>query len=250
MPFISYAQNFEDVILYRALKGVTEGFYIDVGAHHPQEYSVTQAFYQRGWRGINIEPVPASFALLQAARRRDTNLKIAASNQAGTAQLFVTPDSSLSTFQPRQALRGRSMEVDTLTLNQVLLEHPLPAIHFLKIDVEGAEKAVLEGINLDLHRPWIILVEAVKPTTSIPDHHAWEPLITAHRYDYVYFDGINRFYLAQEHRHLRDAFALPPNFSDHFISAELAAARYQPIQWLWGRVVARLRRGLRKLLHR
>jgi hypothetical protein len=32
MPFISYAQNYEDVILWRALRHVEKGFYVDVGA--------------------------------------------------------------------------------------------------------------------------------------------------------------------------------------------------------------------------
>lgn len=59
MTFISYAQNYEDVMLHRALKGVEKGFYIDVGANDPVQYSVTKAFYERGWRGINIEPIDA-----------------------------------------------------------------------------------------------------------------------------------------------------------------------------------------------
>ena len=56
MPFISFAQNLEDVVLHRALMGVTHGFYVDVGANSPDEQSVTRAFYERGWHGINIEP--------------------------------------------------------------------------------------------------------------------------------------------------------------------------------------------------
>jgi hypothetical protein len=30
--FISYAQNYEDVMLFRALKNINQGFYVDVGA--------------------------------------------------------------------------------------------------------------------------------------------------------------------------------------------------------------------------
>ena len=43
MPFISFAQNLEDVVLYRALKGITHGFYVDVGANSPDEQSVTSS---------------------------------------------------------------------------------------------------------------------------------------------------------------------------------------------------------------
>jgi hypothetical protein len=56
MPFISYGQNSEDVVLWRALRDIGTGFYVDVGAGDPKEDSVTHAFYERGWSGINIEP--------------------------------------------------------------------------------------------------------------------------------------------------------------------------------------------------
>ena len=49
---ISYAQNFEDVMLWRALKHVERGFYIDIGAQDPVVDSVSLAFYEQGWRGV------------------------------------------------------------------------------------------------------------------------------------------------------------------------------------------------------
>ena len=57
MAFRSYAQNFEDLMLYRALGKVERGFYIDIGAHHPEIDSVSKAFVDRGWRGVHVEPV-------------------------------------------------------------------------------------------------------------------------------------------------------------------------------------------------
>jgi len=77
VTFVSYAQNFEDVMLWRALRQVAHGFYIDVGAGHPDESSVTRAFYDRGWRGLNIEPSEHYFQRLAAARPLDTNLQLA-----------------------------------------------------------------------------------------------------------------------------------------------------------------------------
>ena len=53
-----YAQTHEDVLLWRALHNVQHGFYIDIGAHDPTALSVTRAFYEHGWRGINVEPDP------------------------------------------------------------------------------------------------------------------------------------------------------------------------------------------------
>jgi hypothetical protein len=74
--FVTYAQNFEDLMLWRALHGVRDGFYIDVGAADPDEDSVTRAFYDHGWRGVNIEPSPEHFAAISAARPRDINFAL------------------------------------------------------------------------------------------------------------------------------------------------------------------------------
>lgn len=57
MTLTSYAQNFEDVILWRVLRHVERGTYIDLGAQDPVADSVSLAFYENGWRGLHVEPV-------------------------------------------------------------------------------------------------------------------------------------------------------------------------------------------------
>ena len=64
MGIVSYAQNFEDVMLWRVLADATPGFYIDIGAQHPLVDSVSRAFYDQGWRGIHVEPTPEHAALI------------------------------------------------------------------------------------------------------------------------------------------------------------------------------------------
>jgi FkbM family methyltransferase len=227
IPFVSYAQNFEDVILWRALKDVGQGFYVDVGAFDPNQVSVTKAFYERGWRGMNIEPVSQWFEKLVQARPRDVNLQIAAGAHLGEAILYEIPHTGLSTFSREIAERHRR------DLGYEFLEEPVPVaplselcrihcpdqIHFMKIDVEGAEKDVLEGLDLTAIRPWILLVESTLPMLQTPDHGRWESLLLNARYDFVYFDGVNRFYLAREHEQLRAAFSAPPNYFDNFVLA-------------------------------
>jgi hypothetical protein len=51
-------------MLWRALSTVRDGFYIDIGAGDPDRDTVTRAFYERGWQGINIDPDPTCFAAL------------------------------------------------------------------------------------------------------------------------------------------------------------------------------------------
>jgi hypothetical protein len=71
----SYAQNFEDVMLWRALGHIENGFYIDVGAQDPIVDSVSLAFYEHGWRGIHVEPTHRYATLLRQHRVEETVLE-------------------------------------------------------------------------------------------------------------------------------------------------------------------------------
>jgi hypothetical protein len=84
---LSYAPNFEDVMLARAFRDVGEGFWIDIGAGDPDLGSVTRAFSDRGWRGVNIEPRAELFARLTQARPRDINLNVDPASGPGQAAL-------------------------------------------------------------------------------------------------------------------------------------------------------------------
>lgn len=228
VSFISYAQNYEDVILLRALRNVENGFYIDVGAQHPRNDSVTKAFYDRGWHGINIEPVAGWHRLLVEHRPRDINLCLAAGAAEGTVELFEVEGSGLSTTSAAYARRHGELgfhvhaprQVPLRRLDAICAEHRVAQVHFLKVDAEGAEAEVLRGIDLQAVRPWVVLVEAREPNSQVSNYGDWEPLLTGNGYRFVYDDGLNRFYLADEHAGLAPALALPPNILDGFVRRE------------------------------
>ena len=77
MSITSYAQNFEDVVLWRALREVENGAYLDIGAHDPVVDSVSKAFYDAGWRGVHVEPEPEAAEKLREARPDETVLEVA-----------------------------------------------------------------------------------------------------------------------------------------------------------------------------
>jgi len=233
MSFVSYAQNFEDVVLYRALKHVSSGFYIDVGAASPDEYSVTKAFYERGWNGINIEPCHEYFNLLAQQRPRDTNLNLAAGSQGGAGILGVFTGTGLSTLNDavkaahvRSGLHAHERKVRIQTLNTIWKTHVPPGqqVHFLKIDVEGTENEVVQGNDWRANRPWIVVVEAHIPSSSVEAKHVWEPILLGAGYSMSYADGLNRFYLAHEQSELAQAFKYPPNVFDRFVMAAQRSA--------------------------
>ncbi|MCP2064907.1 FkbM family methyltransferase [Pseudomonas laurylsulfatiphila] len=219
MTFISYAQNFEDIRLWRALKTVENGFYIDVGANDPTHDSVTKAFYDNGWTGINVEPMPNYYEALCQQRPKDTNLQCVAGESADSLTFYGIADTGLSTVDPAMAqmhkdagMDVRSQTVQSRTLTSICEEHAQGrAIHFLKIDVEGHEETVLRGMDFTRWRPWVILIE-----TPWERDQTWETLVTGAGYQSILFDGINTYYLAEEHLNLKPAFDIPPCNLDEF----------------------------------
>lgn len=234
MKFVSYAQNFEDVVLWRALRHVQSGFYVDLGAWSPDSDSVTRAFYERGWRGVNVEPNPVLHTELQAKRPRDVNLCVAVGAKPGKAMMNFVENSGLSTLSDGVAERHQAAgwgltkrEVRVVTLEEIFGAH-IPEsqeIHFLKIDVEGMEGEVIRGFPWMRIRPWILVVEATEPMTQKSSHETWEGSLTAAGYEAVYWDGLNRFYLAQEQAALRQRFSAPPNVFDDFELAHSVETR-------------------------
>ena len=227
MTFVSYAQNFEDVLLWRALQQVGQGFYIDVGAAHPDTDSVTRAFYDRGWNGINLEPVPELHARLTAARPRDINLRLAAGQAEAESTVYVvagtglsTTDSALAAQHEATGFDVRAQEASVLPLAEICRLHAPGPIHFLKIDAEGAEKAVLEGADFSTYRPWIVLVEATAPGTQTQTYEDWEPILLQSGYRFLWFDGLNRFYAAEERAaEIGPHFTVPVCVFDDFLRA-------------------------------
>ncbi|QIL70097.1 FkbM family methyltransferase [Diaphorobacter sp. HDW4B] len=224
MSFIAYAQNNEDVVLFRALEGVVNGFYIDVGANDPVADSVTKAFYDRGWRGINVEPLERHWGDLERDRPEDTNLRCVAGPFDGNVDIWEPAVRGWTTASPKvveehkaSGVSGVTHSVKMLTLAAICQQHVTGEIHFLKIDVEGFEKDVLEGMDFQSFRPWIVVVEAFDPITKMENFDEWEPLLTSQAYSFAYGDGLNRFYVANEHPELKERMKYPPNVFDDFV---------------------------------
>lgn len=193
----SYAQDKEDLILYDILKGVDNGFYIDIGANDPDVYSVTKLFYENGWSGINVEPLPEQFSYLCQKRERDINLNIGIGNKHGFLTLYM--NDMLSTFDKRIAIDQKiehkdQRKVEVFTMSEILNHYQPCEIHFCKIDVEGFEKQVLEGMDW-AYRPWVFCMESTKPNTEIPCHEEWEHILKRNDYELKTVHGINRYYV-------------------------------------------------------
>lgn len=169
----SYSQDGEDMILrsfYDDIGGKANGFFVDIGALHPQRFSNTAYFYNLGWKGINIEPTPSAIDLFNTYRTRDINLNIGIAEEASELTFYCFDEPALNSFSKdlseERANNTRYNIIDkkripVYPLKDILDKH-LPIgqnIDFMSIDVEGLDFQVLKSNNWDKYKPEIILAE-------------------------------------------------------------------------------------------
>jgi FkbM family methyltransferase len=168
----SYSQEGEDILLGRIFGEKVKGFFVDIGAHHPRRFSNTFLFYERGWRGLNIEPSPTGIAALNRWRPRDINVPVGIGPATNELEYYIFNDAALNTFdkqlmQQREALTGyrviAKMKVRVERLDAVLRRH-LPhnqQIDFMSVDTEGFDLSVLQSNDWSEFRPTVVLAEAL-----------------------------------------------------------------------------------------
>lgn len=171
-PNLCYGQDGEDLILNRLLDGKSQGFYVDVGAHHPVRFSNTYLFYKRGWSGINIDAMPGSMKNFERVRPRDVNIECGVAVRTGKLKYYRFDESALNTFDAAEALHKnqypyRLLDVVEVSVERLdtLLDKYLPSgqrIDFMSVDVEGKDEEVLRSNDWSRYRPRFILAETLR----------------------------------------------------------------------------------------
>lgn len=167
---ISYSQEGEDRILNSIFGGKPKGFYIDIGAHHPQRFSNTNLFYNMGWHGINIDASKEAIQLFKTYRKRDVNLCIGVGLKSEKKEYIMFDEPAVNTFVVASAkdklqntkfkvINKRMVKIEPLSkiLNKYLKKKV--QIDFLTIDVEGLDYQVLKSNDWNKYRPKYIVAE-------------------------------------------------------------------------------------------
>ena len=163
-----FSQEGEDLVLSRMFNGQQNGFFVDIGAHHPKRFSNTYLLYRSGWRGINIEPNPGVKRIFDDIRPEDINIETAIGNNESESTFYMFQEPALNTFSKTLADQyeraGQKLiekkAIKTRKLSSVLNEHCSGKnIDILSIDVEGMELSVLESSDWKRYRPKMLLLE-------------------------------------------------------------------------------------------
>jgi FkbM family methyltransferase len=179
---ISYSQEGEDMILNRFFEHQKNGVYVDVGAHHPFRFSNTNFFYRKGWRGINIEPMPDAAVLFKKYRSKDVNIQKGVSLKKEQLTYYVFDETALNTFSEPKANEYveaglklvKKLNIETVPLSTILDENIISGttIDFLTIDTEGLEMQVLQSNNWQKYQPTFVILEA--HTIEVKKHFSSE----------------------------------------------------------------------------
>lgn len=152
------------------------GTVIDVGAN----MGLYTLFMSRlvGKEGVvySLEPISFVYKLLENNKKLSSisNIilnRVAVSNYCGNMKLLLNAQSGLTS--QRQTMRGEGIIgeeiVECVTLDKFMSANNINRVDFLKIDVEGSEKDVLEGCKklLEEQKDLILMVELDKENDEI-----------------------------------------------------------------------------------
>ena len=164
-----YSFSGVDVIIKDIFRNKKKGFYVDVGCQNPIKNNNTYLLHKKGWFGLNIDLDKDNIDFFNVSRPNDENINTAISNKVGQTDLYFyhrkspinTIDKSTSDFQ--KANISQIKKIQTNTLNNILnnSKYKNTKINLLSVDVEGHELQVFEGLDFNLYKPEVIVVEVL-----------------------------------------------------------------------------------------
>lgn len=167
----SFSQEGEDLVVDRLLNK-KNGFYVEVGCHHPFRFSNTYYFYKKGWEGICIDPMPGTKKSFNKWRPRDVTIEMGISEAPSTLEYYMFNEPALNTFDKkiaidRDGLRSYKLvdtkKIHTDTLKSILEKHcAAKDIDILSVDAEGMDLIVLKSNDWTRFKPTLIIAECLK----------------------------------------------------------------------------------------
>ncbi len=202
---ITYSQTGEDLIIDALLGNRSRGFYIDIGAYHPQRLNNTYLFYRKGWHGITIEPNPTTLNVFKRKRPRDTHINIGIAEKEREVNYYIFDEESLNTLSKETADKyvalghviKKTTKIFVKPLREILQEFvKKQSIDFLSVDTEGSELEILKSNDWNNFRPQYLIVESLEYSSRNPKktNVALDPWLKSVGYEKVADTFINSIY--------------------------------------------------------
>jgi len=154
----------------------SSGTFVEIGSNHPVILNLTYPLEKLGWSGLLVEPIPELAQFLMSERKNTIVSQTACTSpsKVGAANFHITDSGGgnvddLQSFGTSSCLEkniedygvqyGRTIQVECVTLKELLIRHNIGKFDLLIVDTEGTELDVLLGADLPRQRPQLILVE-------------------------------------------------------------------------------------------
>ena len=168
-----FSQHCEDVMLSMLITRdllPKKGFYVDLGAFHPLEYSNTAMLNLFGWHGVNVDANPDVIEKFKIYRPKDSNVCVGISDQNEALNYHRFHQNGINTFCEKHAAKMLSkgarlelvVEVECRSVNEIL-ELYVPNeqhIDVLNIDLEGLDEQIIRALDWKKYAPTVVLTEA------------------------------------------------------------------------------------------
>ena len=171
-----FSQAGEDMVVLFALMAfgipLKKTSYLDLGANHAKEISNTFYFYRHGARGVLVEANPALIPELKLFRNQDVILnRCVTATKCEPVDFYVLNGNGLSTpdkdaadefikANPSLSIE-KKISVESITVNEIIEVYFDKPPTILNIDIEGSELEILNSIDFERYRPFVIIVEMI-----------------------------------------------------------------------------------------
>ena len=155
-----YSDGGEDKFIIGQFKK-REGFYVDVGCHHPTRLNNCHLLYLNKWRGINIDINKVSIELFEVVRKEDINIHSAVSLKEKNIKFYYDKPLSLynSLLKNKDLKFSKTVKSQKLTTILDSTKFKNTKIDFLSVDAEGKDLEVLKSLNFQRYKPRFICIE-------------------------------------------------------------------------------------------
>ena len=166
-----YSQHGEDYLLDLMFPDKNDGFFVEIGCIDGKRFSNTLYFEEKGWNGLCVEAHPDYISLLKQNRPNSIVCHYAVGEKDEDDVVFYANDrGSLSTLDKSQEARWKKnyteyfhgfeeKRVAKRTLTSIFKENRLGHINILSLDIEGYEVPALQGLDLGLYQPDVLVIE-------------------------------------------------------------------------------------------
>jgi FkbM family methyltransferase len=182
-----YLNGFMSVVIEQCQRGAAPLTFIQVGGYDGVSDDPIHTFITRyRWRGVICEPQPTAFQMLQRSYQDHPQVhleNVAVGPERGSQTLYYVERNvrdlpgwayQLSSFSAehisKHLKRGipdikdideliRSMTVECVPLQDLIVKHGLTAVDLLQIDTEGYDFEILKSIDFSVLRPTVIRYE-------------------------------------------------------------------------------------------